>query len=226
MKKRIPTFLIREEWILPKKPCGRALRRTRQSDPHTNRTRWISDTCVNYIKEPWCLVKKVFLRIHFHIWDTRSAWRVRESRNFPFFFSWTVFCNGKEELFLKKEIEPSSVKRLDVHIIVVFYSDVFDSEHSGLKGRKKRILLVVSPVHKRSVMKKIFFSLNVEKKMMTSYHVGWRRTRLKEKFTKLDILFLIRGRARKDKNIRAGDPWQWKVHIRSTRCAVTYTHFL
>ena len=158
-KKRIPTFLIREEWILPKKPCGRALRRTRQSDPHTNRTRWISDTCVNYIKEPWCLVKKVFLRIHFHIWDTRSAWRVRESKNFPFFFSWTVFCNGKEELFLKKEIEPSSVKRLDVHIIVVFYSDVIDSERSCLKGRKKRILLVVSPVHRRSVMKKIFFPL-------------------------------------------------------------------
>ena len=79
-------FLIREEWIVPENLVH--VRRTRQSDPHTNRTRRISDTRVNYIKEPWCLVKKVSLASIF-ISETHEARGVFTSR--------------------KKEIEPSKI---------------------------------------------------------------------------------------------------------------------
>jgi hypothetical protein len=99
-------FLIREEWIVPENLVH--VRRTRQSDPHTNRTRRISDTRVNYIKEPWCLVKKVSLASIF-ISETHEARDVFTSR--------------------KKEIEPSSVKRLGVWR---FCGNVFNIDrHTG-----------------------------------------------------------------------------------------------
>ena len=111
-EKTVYRLRIQEEWIVPEKNLvgvGRAW----QSDHHTNRTQRISDTQI--------------LSHTLHIWDTRSVLKSSHS-----FFSWIVFQRQKKrtffkkrELFLKKGIWPSSVKkRLGVHKIVGFIFDL------------------------------------------------------------------------------------------------------
>ena len=78
VKKPIPTFFNSRRVNRPRKPRARASHTTVGSsyESHSANQRY---SCKLY-KRTVVLSEKSFFSIHFHIWDTRSPWRVHESK--------------------------------------------------------------------------------------------------------------------------------------------------